>query len=452
MANTKMQEAVANQVEEQPKIGQRTASEALEHLGGFMTIKSIIPAAADMNPAKAATKKIFMTDKKYKAKREALASELKGWLEVLSLDKSNRLEYVEACNDLEKKYNTLLSENVTNVLQETKQLETSYRTLDQFFKNAGEEKLYNLSIVNVSDSEFDDDSSNLSQEIDNLVRDRFDRLSMRESFGLMVIPGYKMKEKPTLLKWAKIAHKYKVMMITDHDQERDFDSLMENTSGYKDSDAALQNVVMTGNWIVGREKELLSNLEAEDDGKAFYVPASGALAGKLYDENANLAQGAAGKKFGTLEDVKGVEVDLLKSQIATLMDNHVVPMVYSEGRVMAFNNSTLYDGADKAMTEYPIVRVFDWVKKVLMNFVHDIACENWDPQQSPKDLQEKIKAFLNSHMGYGGLFQDYKIEWPVQDPATNRVSIDVSIVPYFAAKNFTIRLSADKKEKNCEDL
>ena len=60
---------------------------------------------------------------------------------------------------------------------------------------------------------------------------------------------------------------------------------------------------------------------------------------------------------------------------------------------MAFNNTTLYNGDNTAMKEYPIVRVFDWVKKVLMNFVHEVALENWDPYNSPKNLKAKIQAF-----------------------------------------------------------
>ena len=143
------------------------------------------------------------------------------------------------------------------------------------------------------------------------------------------------------------------------------------------------NVVMTANWIVGREAEKMSS--DEEDQKAFYIAPAAALCGKLYDETANMAQGAGGKKYGTLDGVKGVKSDLLKSEIAALMDNQVIPMVYSEGRVMAFNNTTLYNGDLDAMKEYPIVRVFDWVKKVLMNFVHEVALENWDPYNSPKN-------------------------------------------------------------------
>ena len=287
-----------------------------------------------------------------------------------------------------------------------------------------------------------------AQEVDNILRGGFDRLSLKECYSLLVIPGNVFQDKVSLLQWAKIAFKYKVMLITDHADEYSFDDLFANTEGYKDSDIELQNVIVTANWLVGRESEKLS--ENEKESAAFYIASSGALAGKLYDESASMAQGAGGKKYGTLDGVKGVKLDLLKSEIASLMDNQVIPMVYSEGRVMAFNNSTLYNGDNTAMKEYPIVRVFDWVKKVLMNFVHEVALENWDPYNSPKNLKSKIQAFLNDYKGYGNLFQNYEIKEPTQDPVTKRITCDISLTPFYSAKNFIIKVAADKKDKDAQ--
>ena len=66
------------------------------------------------------------------------------------------------------------------------------------------------------------------------------------------------------------------------------------------------------------------------------------------------------------------------------MDNQVIPMVYSEGRVMASITPPSITATNTSMKEYPIVRVFDWVKKVLMNYVHEVALENWDLIIRPK--------------------------------------------------------------------
>lgn len=423
-------------------------SSLLSKFGGFLAVKSFIPAAEDLNPAKKAARNVFLTENRFKDKRENLAKELEGWIELLDSGKTTASEYVEECKQKEAKYQQLLNKGITVALDETRKLETSYRALDAFFKNAETDRVDNLKLINVNKEDIADPNSEFAGEVDQLLKNAFDRLSLKDSYSLLVVPGYVFQDKPTLLKWAKIAFKYKVLLITDHADEMTFEDLRDNTQDYRDSDQALQNVVMTANWIVGRDSEKLSDLEKDDP--AFFIPPSGALAGKLYDESANMAQGAGGKKYGTLNEVKGVRNDLLKSEIAALMDNQVVPMVFSEGRVMAFNNTTLYNGDNDAMKEYPIVRVFDWVKKVLMNYVHEVALENWDPYNSPDNLKNKIQDFLNQYQGYGNLFQRYEIKEPKQDPVTKRITVDISLTPYYAAKNFIIKLAADKKTKECE--
>lgn len=446
-----MQQSAAAQnvqdVQEQ-KIQKKELSDFLASYGGFNAVRGFLPDADNMNPAHKAAKNIFLSDKRFAEKRKDLADSIKGWLELLDQGYTAPSEFVESCKAKEEKGAKVLAQGISDALFATKNLEQSYRNLDSFFKNANTEKVKNLRVINVLKDDIADADSGFAQQVDALLRDGFDRLSLKDAYSLVVVPGNVFQDKPTLLQWAKIAYKYKVMLITDHANEFSFDDLYANTEDYKDSDAALMNVIMTANWIVGREAEKLSEEETEDG--AFYVSPSGALAGKLYDESANMAQSAGGKKYGTLDGVKGVKLDLLKSEIAALMDNQVIPMVYSEGRVMAFNNTTLYNGDNTAMKEYPIVRVFDWVKKVLMNYVHEVALENWDPYNSPKQLKSKLQAFLNDYKGYGNLFQSYEIKEPVQDPVTKRITCDISLTPFYSAKNFVIKVAADKKEKSAD--
>ena len=434
------QAPVANSSEKQ--------QELLSAFGGFNAVRGFMPDADNLNPTKKAAKAVFLTDKRFKEKRENLINDIKGWLEILEEGHESATEFVDACKAKEEKYEKVLSQGITDALFATANLERSYRALDSFFKTANAEKVKNLRIINVYKDDIADPDSGFAGEVDNILRGGFDRLSLKDCYSLLVVPGNVFQDKVSLLQWAKIAFKYKVMLLTDHADEYSFDDLFSNTEGYKDSDIELQNVIMTANWIVGRESEKLSADERENP--AFFISSSSALAGKLYDESANMAQGAGGKKYGTLDGVKGVRLDLLKSEIASLMDNQVIPMVYSEGRVIAFNNSTLYNGDNTAMKEYPIVRVFDWVKKVLMNYVHEVALENWDPYNSPKNLKAKIQAFLNDYKGYGNLFQNYEIKEPTQDPVTKRITCDISLTPFYSAKNFIIKVSADKKDKETQ--
>ena len=449
MADVEMQKAqAAGQAgaELQEKEGKKDVSQLLKSFGGFNAIRGFMPDADNMNPARKAAKDVFLKDKRFKEKREGLKKEIARWLELLNDDSiGSATGFADACKQDEEKYTNVLKQGITDALYATQNLERAYRELDSFFKTCGTDKVKNLRVINVLKEDIADADSGFAGEVENILRNGFDRLSLKDAYSLVCVPGAVFTDKVDLLQWAKMAFKYKVMLITDHADEYSFDDLQANTEGYRDSDQELMNVVMTTNWIVGREAEKMS--ADEEDQKAFYIAPAAALCGKLYDETANMAQGAGGKKYGTLDGVKGVKSDLLKSEIAALMDNQVIPMVYSEGRVMAFNNTTLYNGDLDAMKEYPIVRVFDWVKKVLMNFVHEVALENWDPYNSPKNLKAKIQEFLNMYKGYGNLFQNYEIGEPRQDPVTKQITCDITLTPFYAAKNFIIKVAADKKDK-----
>ena len=448
MADTELKKATAvEQAAGEGLEAKQPQKELLASFGGFNAVRGFMPDADNMNPARKAQKNVFLTDKRFQDKRETLARDIKGWLELLDqADLGSATAFADACKQKEQKYTKVLEQGITDALYATKDLERSYRELDSFFKTCGTDKVKNLRIINVLKEDIADADSGFAEEVENVLRNGFDRLSLKDAYSLVCVPGAVFNDKVDLLRWAKMAFKYKVMLLTDHADEYSFDDLQANTEGYRDSDQELMNVIMCANWIVGREAEKMS--ADEEDAKAFFIAPSAALCGKLYDETANMAQGAGGKKYGTLDGVKGVKSDLLKSEIAALMDNQVIPMVYSEGRVMAFNNTTLYNGDLDAMKEYPIVRVFDWVKKVLMNFVHEVALENWDPYNSPKNLKAKIQEFLNMYKGYGNLFQNYEIGEPRQDPVTKQITCDITLTPFYATKNFVIKVAADKKDKN----
>ena len=453
MAEAKLQEQLTGQtapeviVEKRPE---RSITDSLSKIGGFNTIKGFLPDAENMDLKNKAQRNIFLNENRFGEKRKKLASDLKKWLDLLAEDKKTPMEFAESCTQKEKKYRELFMDNLSIATETIKKLETEYRTLDMFYKNTGSDKIRNLRLINVDKNELQDSNSDFIREINELLKNSYDRLSLKDNYSLMVMPGYVFEDNTVLRLWAQMAHKYKVMLITDHADEANYNDMVDNTERYRDSDVFLQNIILTSNWLLGRKKEEVAR---EDDN--FYVPPSGALAGKMYDDSRNIADPSAGKKHGTLNEVKGVRLDLLKSEIAGLMDKQVIPMVFSEGRVMAFNDTTLFNGDNKAMTSYTIVRVFDWIKKVLMNFLNDEALQNWDTIKSPKILKEKIQEFLNQHKGYGKLFQDYTLGNPSQDPLTKNITVDMQITPYFSAKNFVVKLSATKNkgpgfEKDCD--
>ena len=455
MAEAKLSEQRAAQAApevfvEKEKQPARRIEDSLAKIGGFNTVKGFLPDAENLDLRNKAQRNIFLNEQRFAEKRKKLTSDLKKWLELLAEDKKTPMEFAESCSQKERKYKELFMDNLSIATETVKKLETEYRTMDMFFKNTGSDKIRNLRLINVDKNELQDSNSDFIKEINELLKNSYDRLSLKDNYSLMVMPGYVFEDNTILRLWAQMSHKYKVMLITDHADEMTYNDMVDNTERYRDSDVFLQNIILTSNWLLGRKKEEMAR---EEDN--FYVPPSGALAGKMYDDSRNIADPSAGKKHGTLNEVKGVRLDLLKSEIAGLMDKQVIPMVFSEGRVMAFNDTTLFNGDNKAMQSYTIVRVFDWIKKVLMNFLNDEALQNWDTIKSPKLLKEKIQDFLNQHKGYGKLFQDYSLGNPSQDPLTKNITVDMQITPYFSAKNFIVKLSATKNkgpgfEKDCD--
>ena len=304
MADTEMQKAqVSQQAGAELQEKGKDVSKLLSAFGGFNAIRGFMPDADNMNPARKAAKQVFLTDKRFKDKREGLKRDITRWLELLedsSLESATG--FADACKQDEEKYTSVLKQGITDALYATQNLERSYRELDSFFKTCGTDKVKNLRVINVVKEDIADADSGFSQEVENILRNGFDRLSLKDAYSLVCIPGAVLTDKVDLLRWAKMAFKYKVMLITDHADEYSFDDLQANTEGYRDSDQELMNVVMTANWIVGREAEKMSS--DEEDSKAFYIAPAAALCGKLYDETANMAQGAGGKKYGTLDGVR----------------------------------------------------------------------------------------------------------------------------------------------------
>lgn len=355
----------------------------------------------------------------------------------------NQLDFYES-QELEYQY--LLEKNITTVLKCIGTMETSYRTLDLFYKNAKSDDVKNLRLVNVNRDSICNLSYVFLEQIDFLLRDSFDRLNADENYSMIVLPGYVIQDKESLIRWAHLVQKYKVMIFTDCEKADNYEDLRCFCSNYKDSDEELQNIVVTCNWIVGRQSEKLS-LE-EQLLQAFYIPPSAALAGNLY--------GMGMKKYvsgiiphGHLEGVDDVEISLVKHQVAELMDCNVVPMVSVGGCVKPFGGSTLYCGFVGWMQEYSIVRLFNMIGRFLMSIVQKATFEYWNPYESPNCLNQEIRHFLDNFREYGSLLQNYRLSTPIQDSETKEVTVIVEVVPYIS-KSFSFIIKANKEVKRFE--
>lgn len=420
--------------------------DGLNKFGGFQMVKGLIKGVENMDPRRKAVKNIFLSDAAYSDSRKKLKNELELWVNILEAGGTDPMQIIEQCQAKRDKAEQNLKDNLFNVHEEVKKLEVTYRSLDSFFANAGQGKIDCITLMNVNKDELEYHDSEDTVALRDELERYYDRLSLKNNYSLMVVPGY-LGDANTIRMWADTAYRNKIMFVTDFKDSQNFSMLKDelDDANLQGQEAKMANIVMTCNYLLGRKKSELAN---EDDD--LYIPASAALAGRMTNtDEIVIAQGAAGKKYGTLSNVKGARLDLRKSEIAALIDQGVIPMVEEDGRTMAFSNRSLYNGATLGLQEYPIVRVFDWIGKVFQNFFNDEAFINWNSSVKA-ELQQAVHDFLSDYKGPGKLIENYNLKGINQDPKTKDIHIEVELKPFFAAKNFFIELTGHNGQAGVE--
>lgn len=418
--------------------GSSSALDLLKEYGGFSFLENMIDGYSNLNPSRKARRNIFLTDEQWNNERKTLTNRLSVWLELLKSD-----ENAEKMRDIAKekalKAEEALNSNLKQALERTKELETSYRSVALFYKNTESDKVKNITIVNADIDQLKDlDNTLFIDHVSNELKQNFDRLDLRKNYSLLVVPGY-LGSNAVLDKWSKIAHETKATLLTDFQNLDTPDDVVDIffNANHTGGEVFKSNTLMTCNWLLGRKK---NDIVGEEEN--LYVPPSSALAGKIY--NTLMSQVVAGKKFGGLNEVESVRFDLKKSEISELEKMGLVPMVNEYSKVMAFSAKTLFNGDNLGLQTYSVVRVFDFITKVLFDFLNRRAFENWTTR-TEADLRSQIVKFLDNIQGPTKLIERFKVMKIEQDPnQKDRVLLDIHITPYFPAKSFVIQLDGHK--------
>jgi len=423
-----------------PELTLSQSLEKLSRVGGFDLLETTIDGLQNLNPERKARKQIFLTDDEKKQEREELKQKLNQWIEALETGVSVG-EMVENSTTKLQQAEENLNKNINNVLATTRELEQAYRSLHLFFKNTESDKVKNVVIMNAGLDQLKElDNPRFIEYVGNELKQNYDRLDLRQNYSIMVVPGYLGSNK-VVERWSKMAFENKVMLVTDFadlDQPDDVIDLF-TSANLTGGDAFKSNTIMTCNWMVGRGK--VAEVGEEDD---LYVPGSAALAGKMY--YTLMSQVTAGKKHGAVNEVDGVRFDLKKSEISHLEKIGLVPMVNEYGKVMAFSAKTLFNGDNIGLQTYSVVRVFDYITKVLFDFLNRRAFENWT-SKTEQDLRSQIVKFLDNIQGPDRLIERFKIiRFERDEVQKDRIHLDINITPYFPAKSFVVKLDGHKGE------
>ena len=285
---------------EDPK--QTLRENAQKMSGGFELLAKIFPEINSLDPKrKEIDREEFKANEKYALMRSELKDFLSLAIDVMESGDTVAEMEVEASNQAVNSKD-LYNQNLLKALESTAELEKTYRSIDLFFQNSGEEKIDNVTFINASMKQLCEDDE-FSDLVKTEFRDKFDRKSLIDSYSNFVVPGY-VGSKAALDKLATIAEEYRVMLVTDFKDVETFDEVLEEAKleNLQGMDAKLANVIMTCNWIALRK-----SAQEVGEEQPLYGPPSLALAGKMYGEL--LSQVAAGAKHGKISGGYGAHID-----------------------------------------------------------------------------------------------------------------------------------------------
>lgn len=416
----------------------------LTKVGGYDFIEAIVEGADNLNPVRKAKRNIFLTDTNKKEQRAELRKNMLLWIDLLS-NSDSVPEMIEKCSEKSDTSEKLLKKNLKKVLNDTRELEQSYRSVNLFYKNTESSNLKNVVIMNASLDQLTDlDEPRFIEYVAEELKQKYDRLDLRQSYSLLVIPGY-LKSNIVIDKWAKIAYNNKVMLVTDFENIETPDDVLDlfTDANLTGGNAEKANVVMTCNYIVARGKK--ADVGEEED---IYIPGSAALAGKMYCTK--LSQPVAGKTYGTIDDVNAVRFDQKKAEISELENIGLIPFVGEWGKVMPFSARTLFTGDNLGMQTYSVVRVFDFIAKVISDFLNRRAFELWNTKMET-NLRSQIVKFLDGIQGPEKLIEKFQIiRFERDENQKDHIYLDIHITPFFPAKSFLVKLDGYKGDQGEE--
>ncbi|MEM9258523.1 MAG: phage tail sheath C-terminal domain-containing protein [Bacteroidota bacterium] len=405
----------------------------LEEYGGFDLVAGSVEGGENLEP-NSIMKDIFLEEDSNKKERAALKQRLEEWIGLLT-EVENVGEMIEKSNAKHEEADALLKNNLKNTLERVEKLEKNYRAVANFYRNAGGDKpIKNVTLVNAPLEKLNDlDNPIFLKAIGDELQEKFDRLDLMNSYGMVVVPGF-LGSKAVIDEWARTAHEAKTMLLTDFRDLQNPDQVMKlwEAGKYTGADEHKGNVMMTCNWLVGRPAE-----EEVGETEPLYIAPSTALAGRLYANN--IAQVSAGKKFGVLRGVEGTRFVTRANELSDLGEMGLVPMAYEYGQVQAFSQRTLFNGSNLGMQTYSVVRTFDWLTKSLMDYLNRMLFINISTNTEMNIHKEVSKFFFNCQKE--GILEKYgKVEIKRDPNQKDRVWVKVHATPFFPARNFVINL------------
>lgn len=372
----------------------------LKKQGGFEVLKGIIDGKKgirEIDPKDEARRMAFLTDMDKAHKREKLSNELIILREVVASDDPHNL-----CYEQYKKIDHILNENLSVIFEDIKDLEKSYHCLDLFFRNAGLDEVDNFHLINMPIEDFCTPALISYEELLYHLKNKFEGFSLKDNYGLVVAPGYLGEGLDSL---SDLASTYHFVLVTDCSDETDIDDLIDlnEESRLRGSKKSQAHTVVACNRIATRKKN--ERIESEN----LFIPASPALAGKLYANRR--MQAVVGKTNGKLEGVVDTRMHLTRSDLIKINMMSFVPIVFIDnlGAVIMSDNTlaTYHENTD--LQRLAVVRARNWIAKTILHYLNNHPFKVLDSKLR-NEIMRDLNKFFKRISTENGLVDEYDIE------------------------------------------
>lgn len=425
-----------------------------DQFGDFSKLASLLPSfkTSDgdlvrgvewLDPKKDFQRKDFLTKDNFAKQRKLLAQRLQIWVDSLAQgDSPDAIRKVLTEKATSKEAN--LEKNMKKVHRASRELETTYRAIQQFFANAQQEpdEKVNVWFANVGAEELaNPDDREKFETLCKEVADLFREWDITDAFAMCVVPGW-LGSVETIDTFARqLGMPNKVQILTDLPNLEKFEEVMDmledpsyaNLAGI---DTFKQYVSVFANYVLARN----ANQFEDDD---MWVPPSAAIAGKIYqgDLTQGMQQPMAGFKYGKINEAKHLRFKANQPDASKINEKGVNPIVDFKGAPVAMGSSTLY--TKETFNNYSIRRTYDYVYKTLRNYLNKQTFTVID-QKFIDTMRRDIDAFMKAITGTDNILQDFKIEIFADEEMRKRQEVDVkvSLNPKYPAKSFNIEFVA----------
>jgi len=432
---------------------QLSEQEIQDHLDKYDGFEELLAPLADdlkiFSPERKKKKKRFLQDKSTQEDRKELLNRLEAF--VGFMDKPEIANHKQIRTTAQEKLDTnedLINENLAKILGEVRDLERTYRELELFYRNAAPQKVKNITLLNVHpEALLDADSNSVYNAVEERLLKEAKSVDQRKAYSLLVIPGLHRSDRPKDLveRYAKLAGISRLSFITDFaDCDTVEETLEERESkrwqGFSGPELFHSKLIMLANHVVLRGKN--EDLNEDEDLRGSIAMA---VAGKMYSEK--ISQPITGEMHGSLSGVQGLAYRTDTEEVTDLSEVGINATMNAYDKDMVYNHCTAFDGAELPLKNYPVVRTFDYVNRVMRHYLGKVTGQQLDRPKA-NFVRETIQDFLNQLVEQK-LISSGKVthfDWNHRVP--DRIDVNIDIQPLWAVRTFVYAIKA--KDRNAE--